>query len=140
MTKIQETLQAVMEGKLPLPPVAQLVGFRLTSFSEGSVTLEMQAGKKHWNQLGTVHGGILCDIADAAMGTAFFTTLCDGESYTTVALSIEFLNPVIEGKIVAKAFVVRRGKHLGYTECELRDAQGEFIAKANSTCVVIRHS
>lgn len=136
MNKNQQILQAVMEGKLPLPPIAELIGIRLTSFGDGSAGMEMEASKKHWNQLKTLHGGVFCDIADAAMGTAFFTTLADGESYTTVDLSIKFLSPVIEGKVTAQAHVVRRGHHLGYVECELRNAQGELVAKANSTCIV----
>jgi len=135
MNKHQQTLQAVMEGKLPLPPIAELIGIRLTGFEDGSVSMEMEASKKHWNPMKTLHGGVLCDIADAAMGTAFFTTLADGESYTTVDLSIKFLSPVIEGKVTAQAHVVKRGHHLGYMECELRDAKGELIAKANSTCI-----
>lgn len=125
-----------MEGKLPLPPIADLIGIRLTGFEDGSASMEMEAGKKHWNPMKTVHGGILCDISDAAMGAAFLTTLADGENYTTVDLSIKFLKPVIEGRIIAQANVVKRGKRLGYLECELRDAQGELIAKANSTCIV----
>jgi uncharacterized protein (TIGR00369 family) len=102
--------------------------------------MEMEAGKKHWNPMKTVHGGILCDIADAAMGAAFLTTLADGENYTTVDLSIKFLKPVIEGRITAQANVVKRGKRLGYIECELRDTQGELIAKADSTCIVIKQN
>jgi len=136
MNKNQQTLQAVMEGKLPLPPVAELIGIRLTNYEDGSVSMEMEASKKHWNPMKTLHGGVLCDIADAAMGTAFFTTLADGESYTTVDLSIKFLSSVIEGRVTAQAHVVKRGLHLGYMECELRNAQGELIAKANSTCIV----
>jgi uncharacterized protein (TIGR00369 family) len=140
MNKNQEILRAVMEGKLPLPPIADLIGIRLTSFEDGSATMEMEAGKKHWNPMKTVHGGILCDIADAAMGAAFLTTLADGENYTTVDLSIKFLKPVIEGRITAQANVVKRGKRLGYIECELRDTQGELIAKADSTCIVIKQN
>jgi len=136
MNKNQQILQAAMEGKVPLPPIAELIGIRLTNFGDGSVTMEMEASKKHWNPMKTLHGGVLCDIADAAMGTAFFTTLGDGESYTTVDLDIRFISPVIEGKVTADAHVVKRGHLLGYMECELRDAKGELVAKANSNCIV----
>jgi uncharacterized protein (TIGR00369 family) len=139
MNKNQELLQAMIDGKLPVPPIADLIGIRLTNIGEGAVTMEMDASKKHWNPMKTLHGGVLCDIADAAMGTSFFTTLDEGERYTTVDLSVKFLSSVVEGKIIAHAYVVRRGRHLGYMECELRDADGALVAKANSSCMIIKN-
>jgi len=58
---------------------------------------------------GTLHGGILCDIADAAMGMAFASTLAPGESFTTIELKINFFRPVWEARLQAEGRVVRRG-------------------------------
>jgi uncharacterized protein (TIGR00369 family) len=138
MNKNQDYLQSMIDGKLPVPPIADLIGIRLTNIANGSVTMEMDASEKHWNPMKTLHGGVLCDIADAAMGTSFFTTLDEGESYTTVDLSIKFLSPVIKGKIIAHGYVVRRGRHLGYMECELRDVNDNLVAKASSSCIIIK--
>jgi uncharacterized protein (TIGR00369 family) len=137
MNTNQELLQAMIDGKFPVPPIADLIGIWLTNIGEGTVTMEMEAGKKHWNPMKTLHGGVPCDIADPAMGISFFTTLDEGESYTTVDLSIKFLSPVVEGKIIAHAYVVKRCRHLDYMECELQNADSTLIAKANSSCIII---
>jgi acyl-coenzyme A thioesterase PaaI-like protein len=65
-----ETLQRMLRGEVPPPPVASLIGFRLTAVAAGEATVEFDAGPQHANPLGTLHGGILCDVADAAMGLA----------------------------------------------------------------------
>jgi len=88
--------------------------------------------------MGTLHGGILCDIADAAMGMAFASTLAPDESFTTVELKINFFRPVWKAQLRAEGKVVRRGKMIGYVECEVADEKGRMIAKASSTCLVLR--
>jgi uncharacterized protein (TIGR00369 family) len=88
--------------------------------------------------MGTLHGGVLCDIADAAMGMAFASTLAQDESFTTVELKINFFRPVWEAQLRAEGKVVRRGSSLGYIECEIIDEQGRLVAKAASTCLVLR--
>jgi len=88
--------------------------------------------------MGTLHGGILCDIADAAMGMAFVTTLAPEESFTTVTLSIQFFRPVWQPFLRAEARVVKRGKNVGYVECDVTDQDGKHVAKASSTCFVLR--
>jgi uncharacterized protein (TIGR00369 family) len=88
--------------------------------------------------MGTLHGGVLCDLSDAAMGMAFATTLALDESFTTVTLSIDFFRPVWEGLLRAEARVVNRGKTMGYIECDVTGPGGKHIAKARSTCMVLR--
>ena len=61
-------------------PVARLIGFEAKEIAEGRATVTLSAGPQHANPTGTLHGGILCDIADAAMGTAFASTLAPKES------------------------------------------------------------
>ncbi len=119
-------------------PVARLVGFRAVSFGNGESLFEMEADARHHNPMGTVHGGILCDIADAAMGFAFASTLAPGESFTTLELKINFLRPVFSGKVVAAARVVHRGKSVGLVECDVTNAEGKAVARASSTCSVLR--
>jgi uncharacterized protein (TIGR00369 family) len=88
--------------------------------------------------MGTLHGGILCDIADAAMGMAFASTLAPEESFTTVELKINFFRPVWEAQLKAEGIVVQRGRTIGYVECTITDQRNELIAKAASTCMVLR--
>jgi len=76
-------------------PIMQTLGFKLVEVSEGSASVEMEAKTElHANPMGTLHGGVLCDIADAAFGTAHFTTLTEGESFNSIDLQINFFRPV----------------------------------------------
>lgn len=119
-------------------PVARLIGFEAQEIADGRATVTLSTGPQHANPMGTLHGGILCDIADAAMGMAFASTLAPEESFTTVELKINFFRPVWEARLKAEGKVVRRGRSLGYVECEVTDERGQLIAKAASTCLALR--
>lgn len=119
-------------------PVARLIGFEAKEIAAGVATVTLVAGPQHANPMGTLHGGILCDIADAAMGMAFASTLAPDESFTTVELKINFFRPVWEAQLKAEGRVVRRGRSLGYVECEITDERGRLVAKAASTCLALR--
>jgi uncharacterized protein (TIGR00369 family) len=119
-------------------PIARLIGFEAKEIADGRAIVTLAAGPRHANPMGTLHGGILCDIADAAMGMAFASTLAPEDSFTTVELKINFFRPVWEANLKAEGRVVRRGRSLGYGECEISDERGQLIAKAASTCLVLR--
>jgi uncharacterized protein (TIGR00369 family) len=125
-------------GEEPPPPIAKLIGFTMTGVELGRATGELHADKRHHNPMGTLHGGVVCDVADAAMGFAMSTTLEDDESFTTVDLSVSFLKPVFEGKIFARARVYKRTRTLGFVACDVEDAGGALIARFTSTCMVLR--
>ena len=128
----------MVRGEVPEPPVARLIGFRITSVGHGESEFELEASDKHANPMGTLHGGILCDVADAAMGVAFASTLDDGESFTTLELKINFLRPVWKDTLRAVGKVVKRGRSVGMVECDVTDSKGVLIARASSTCMVLR--
>ena len=108
-----ERVQAMIRKEAPNPPVADLVGFRVLEVAPGRALFEMEAGPQHANPMGTVHGGILCDLADAAMGIAYASTLGEGESFTTLELKINFLKPVWKARLRAEGRVVKRGRRSG---------------------------
>ncbi len=137
MTTILERVQAMIRGDAPPPPVARLVGFRIVEVEPGRTVFEMEAGPQHASPLGTLHGGILCDIADAAMGIAYASMLGEGESFTTLELKINFLKPVWNARLRAEARVVKRGKTVGLVECDVVDDGGSLIARASSTCLTL---
>jgi len=119
-------------------PVMRLIGFAAQEIADGRAVATLAAGPQHANPMGTLHGGILCDIADAAMGMAFASTLAPGESFTTIELKINFFRPVWQAQLRAEGRVVRRGGTIGYTECEITDEAGHLIAKASSTCMALK--
>jgi len=123
---------------LPPPPVSRLIGFVLKSIEPGHAIFEMEADERHHNPMGTLHGGIYCDLADAAMGFAYAAALAEGETFTTIELKINFLGAVRKATLTAEARVVKAGSTLGYVECEVKDQTGKLVAKAASTCMKLR--
>ena len=119
-------------------PVALLIGFEAKEIGDGRATVAFAAGPQHANPMGTLHGGILCDIADAAMGMAFASTLAPEESFTTVELKINFFRPVWQAQLKAEAMVLQRGRTIGCVECTISDEENRLIAKATSTCMALR--
>src|SRR2546427_12577290 len=105
-------------------PVARLIGFEAKEIADGRAVVTLVAGQQHANPMGTLHGGVLCDLADAAMGMAFASTLSEEESFTTMTLNINFFRPVWQSELRAEARVVNRGKNIGYVECEVTDQDG----------------
>ena len=74
-------------------PIGKLLGLKLSIPADGQATVEFEATERYANPMGTLHGGVLCDIADAAMGAAYRSTVAEGESFTTLELKINFLRP-----------------------------------------------
>src|SRR5689334_13895313 len=121
-----------------MPPVAKLIGFTVTSIEPGNVVVELEAEERHTNPMGTLHGGILCDIADAAMGIAHASLLQPGETFTTLELKINFLKPVWKAKLRAIGRVVKAGRTISLVECDVLDEQDKLVARASSTCMTLR--
>jgi uncharacterized protein (TIGR00369 family) len=119
------------------PPIADLIGFRLTKIGRGSAKIELEASERHANPMGTLHGGVMCDIADAAMGMAYASTLGADESFTTMELKINFLRPVWSGHMEAMAKIVKKGRTTGLVICRVLDGDGRLVALATSTCMTI---
>lgn len=122
------------------PPVAMTVGFEPVTIERGRAVFRLEVKReRHANPMGTVHGGILVDVADAAMGMSCASLLEQGESFTTVELKINFFRPVIQGLVEARAKVVNGSKTLVYLECKLVSLPDEkLIAKTTSTCLILR--
>jgi uncharacterized protein (TIGR00369 family) len=135
MPTILDLAQKTLKGELPQPPVGRLVGFELKEIEPRRAVLQMHADERHHNPLGTVHGGIYCDLADAAMGYAFAASLGEGETFTTIELKANFLGAVKKATLTAEAKVVKSGRTVGYVECEVHDETGRLVAKVASTCM-----
>jgi uncharacterized protein (TIGR00369 family) len=119
-------------------PIGKLLGLKLSTPADGQATVEFEATERHANPMGTLHGGVLCDIADAAMGAAYRGSLTDGESFTTLELKINFLRPVWKAKLRAEARMVRAGRTVGLVECNIFDERRRLVARASSTCMTLR--
>jgi len=138
MSWLEKMKTAHQEGGF-VPPIATLIGMRPTEIgAPGHAVVEMDASARHANPMGTLHGGVLCDLADLAMGIAFASTLADDESFTTVDLTTKFFKPIWNAHLKATAKVTKRQRTLGLVECEITDEKGSLVAKVFSTCTVLR--
>jgi len=138
MTTMLEHARMMLRGEEPPPPIAALLGFTLTAVGDGEATVELKVDERLANPMGTLHGGVLGDIADAAMGMALASTLHEGETFTTLELKIDFLKPVWSGTLRAHGRVVKAGHTVGLVECDVLDAQNRLVARASSTCMTLR--
>lgn len=128
----------MIAGQADPPPIGTLIGMHVVEVEPDRAVFEMDADRRHANPMGTMHGGVLCDIADAAMGVAWASDLGDGETFTTLELKINFLKPVWNATLRAEARVVRRGRTVGLVTCDVRDEKGDLVAHATSTCMTLR--
>lgn len=136
--KMFDVIRQYVSGEIPPPPIAKLLGFSLTAAEPGTATVEFEASDRHANPMGTLHGGVLCDIADAAMGIAYATLLDQNESFATLELKINYLKPVWNARLRAVAKVVKSGRTIGLVECDVTDDKNELVARATSTCMTLR--
>lgn len=135
-----EFLTAMTDRRIPIPPVAALLGFALVEVSEGRAVFEYEPHESHYNPIGTVHGGVISSVFDAALGCAIHTKLPPGVAYTTIEAKTTFLRPVLSttGKLRCEAKALHVGRSVGASEATLVDAAGKLYAHATSTCLVMR--
>jgi uncharacterized protein (TIGR00369 family) len=133
-----ELFRQIVAGEIDGPPVGHLLDMRMTEIDAGRAVFVLDAGPQHASPLGTVHGGIICDVADAALGCAHASLLDEGETFATIELKINFLKPVWAGRLTAVGTVVKAGRTIGLTECRVTDEGGSLVAFATATCMTLR--
>lgn len=143
-----EFLKRQLDGTLPADATTEMqyptaisktLGFRIAEINPGYAKLEMDANAKiHGNQQGTVHGGMLCELADATIGTAHSTAIMEGETFTSIDLKISFFRPVWESVLTATAKQIQHGKTLTHYQCEITREDGKAVALVMSTVMTIR--
>jgi uncharacterized protein (TIGR00369 family) len=133
-----EMLEAMRDGKLPAPPILQLVGGTGFEVEEGKVTVLMPAAEFHYNPLGTVHGGIIATLLDTAAGCTVHSTLPAGVGYTSLDLMTRFIKPVTvaSGLLRCEGAIISRGRRTAVAEARLLDERGALLAHATSTCLL----
>ena len=139
--KVAETGEAPAEGSRFIypPTIAKTLGFRLIEIGPGTATMELMADTEiHANPMGTIHGGVLCDIADAAIYTAHATSLKEGESLTSLDLQINFFRPVWNGRIRAVAKPVNVGRQISRYVCDVLRDDDKLVAQVSSTVMTLR--
>ena len=134
-----EFLRAVRDERLPAPPIARLMGMRLTEVEPGRIVFECEPDESVYNPIGTVHGGLLCTLADSVTACAVQTTLPLGMTYTSIDLNISYLRPVTvnSGVLRATGTVTKPGRRVAFASAEIVDAAGKVVATATSSCLIM---
>ena len=133
-----EFLSDMANGKLPQPPIAATLGFHLAEASEGYARFDGLPELRHYNPIGTVHGGFAATLLDSALGCAIFTTLAKGEAWTTLELKLNFVRPITKdtGTVRAEGRIIHRGRTVATSEGTVKDSAGKLYAHATTTCMV----
>ena len=133
-----ETLQALRDGVLAPPPIAQLMQMDVIAVEEGRVEFSCLVDESVYNPIGVVHGGLVCTLLDTVAGCAVHSTLPRGTGYTSIELKVTYLRPVTAGSGPLRAIgrVVKPGRRVAFAEGEVLDAAGRTVATASSSLLV----
>jgi uncharacterized protein (TIGR00369 family) len=136
----RELLQAIIDGQLPRPPIAELLDARLVSIDEGSARFECVPDESTYNPIGLVHGGMLCTLLDSAAGCAVHTMLAPGVGYSTIEIKVSFMAAVRAdtGTIEAEGRVLRLGRQVAFAEAHARTADGKLVGHATTSLALMR--
>ncbi len=133
-----EQLLAMGDGRLPPPPIAATMGLVNFTGDRGAISVDLVPEERHYNPLGSVHGGVLSTMLDTAAGCSVHSTLGVGEGYTSLDLTVKFLRPatVESGLLRAVGRVIQRGRRTALAEAQVFDAHGKLVAHATSSCMI----
>lgn len=132
-------IERIADGTFPPPPIAALLGFRITEVGDGDVRFTVTPDESVYNPIGVVHGGLACTILDSVAGCAVHTTLPAGTGYTSLEIKVSYLRAVHAdgGELVAHGWVTKPGRRVAFADADLRDGGGRLVATASSTLLVI---
>jgi uncharacterized protein (TIGR00369 family) len=133
-----EFLRAIIDGRLPAPPITETLGFALTEVAPGFALFTMTPAFKHYNPIGTVHGGVAATLLDSCMSCAIQTNLPPGTGYTTLEFKVNLVRPITDktGPIRAEGRSLHIGRRSGTAEGRITDAGGALFAHATTTCLI----
>jgi uncharacterized protein (TIGR00369 family) len=133
-----EFLRAIIDGRLPAPPITETLGFALSEVAPGFALFTMTPAFKHYNPIGTVHGGVAATLLDSCMSCAIQTNLPPGTGYTTLEFKVNLVRPITDktGPIRAEGRSLHIGRRSGTAEGRITDAGGALFAHATTTCLI----
>jgi uncharacterized protein (TIGR00369 family) len=134
-----EYMHAVRDGTAPWPPMGVLMNFENVDAERGRVVITCTPGEEHYNPLGIIHGGLLCTLLDTVIGCATHTTLEQGTGYTSIELKVSYLRPVTldTGRLTGTGIVTKDGRRVVFAEGTVTDAEGNLVATASSSLLVL---
>jgi uncharacterized protein (TIGR00369 family) len=136
----REFLQALLEGRLPAPPMAELIGARLAFVGDGEVRFAWTPDESTYNPIGMVHGGLLCTLLDFAAGAAVHTQLPAGVGFSSIEIKVSYLKALRadSGEIDVHGRALQIGRRVAFAEAHARNTAGELVGHATTSIAVIR--
>jgi uncharacterized protein (TIGR00369 family) len=131
-------LRRIADGTVPQPPLAATLGLRLAEVAPGYALFTMTPEFRHYNPIGTVHGGVACTLLDSCMSCAVQTHLAKGQGYTTLELKVNLVRPITAdtGPIRAEGRSLHAGRRSGTAEGKILDSNGTLLAHGTATCLI----
>jgi len=128
-----------MEGRVPPPPAATTLGFRLLEIdpSRGTIRVQFEGKREFLNPMGVVQGGFVAAMLDDTLGPALVCTLPPGHFAPTIELKVNFIKPAPLGVLIGEGRLVARGGTIAFLAGELRTAGGELVATATATARIV---
>ena len=134
-------LEAIRDGALPVPPIADLLGFEIRDLAPGEVSFALEPSERHYNPIGMVHGGVAATLLDTVMGCAVQTLLPKGVGYSTLDINVRYLRPITVAThtVVATGSVVHSGRRTATAEGRVvAEDTGQVLATATCTLLLQR--
>jgi uncharacterized protein (TIGR00369 family) len=131
-------LSAIIAGTVPQPPIGETLGFHLIEAEAGRAVFEGLPEARHYNPIGSVHGGFAATLLDSALGCAIFSMLHKGDAWTTLELKLNFVRGLTKdtGPVRAEGRIIHRGRTVATSEGDLKDSVGKLYAHATTTCMI----
>lgn len=134
----REFLQAMIDGRVPPPPFAQLIGAELVSVGDGVAVFRCTPDESTYNPLGLVHGGVVCTLLDSAAGCAVHSQLPAGVGFSSIEIKVSFLAPANGTALGIEGRSLRVGRQVAFAEAHARTAGGKLVGHATTSLALVR--
>jgi uncharacterized protein (TIGR00369 family) len=133
-----ELFRGIIAGRFPAPPITETMGFWLKEAEQGRVVFAGQPERRHYNPIGSVHGGFAATLLDSAMSCAVHTHLKKGNGYTTLEFKVNFVRPIMDttGAVYCEGKSINVGGRIGTAEGRITDSAGKLYAHGTTTCLI----
>ena len=133
-----QVFEAMFAGTLPYPPIADTSDFVLIEANLTRAVFQGRPQLRHYNPLGSVHGGWIATLLDSCVGCAVHVSLPAGKAYTTAELKVNYVRAVTErvGLVRAIGSVIHRGNRMATADGRLVGPDGKLYAHASTTCFI----
>ncbi len=133
-----EVFDAIFSGELPYPPISETMDIIPLEMQHGRAVFQGRPQLRHYNPLGSVHGGWIATMLDSVVGCAVHSALPAGKAYTTAELKINYVRPVTEKVrlVRAEGNVIHIGNRMATADGKLVGPDGKLYAHASTTCFI----